>query len=128
MIYNQSQLLSNGKIILISTPQSGREGPLKLYSRLISGDLGIQWDRKEIWIITTNTLMNRIRLFHVDDSGFSLTVRMLFDKKAIKEGFRRASQGVRGLTRIELQELIYKGSIDIGSPVDMKGDIIRNQS
>ena len=117
-------LLQSGKILLLSAPQSGCEGPLKLYARLLSGDLGIEQDgREELWVLMTNRRRSRLRLFHIDGGGYSLTVRVLFDRSAVKEGLRLAAEGVSSLTRRELRLLLRHGSVPLGSGSGLAGDI-----
>jgi|GEM_PF-1742222 hypothetical protein len=109
--------LESGRMLLIGTPQNGGEGPLKLYARLLSGDLGFEWDgESELWVLMTNRRMNRLRLFHIDAYGCSLTVRGLFARGALRASLKRACEGVSSLTRRELLLLLQKGSAPLGTP------------
>lgn len=120
-----SGLLASGKILLLGDPQPGGEGVRRLYARLCSGDLGITWDGGEIWIVMTNRGMDRIRLFHADASGHSLTTRVLYLRGAVRAGFRKASAGLRAITRGELRQMIETGSVEVGTPVDQVGNALQ---
>ncbi len=115
-------LFAAGKILLLGDPQPGNQGAQRLYSRLVSGDLGIDWDMGEIWVVSTNRGMDRIRILHVDGTGYSLATRSLFKGGAVRAGFRKLSSGMRAITRGELRQLIETGSVEVGQQVDSSGN------
>ncbi|MCR5084532.1 MAG: hypothetical protein K6A65_03395 [Succinivibrionaceae bacterium] len=119
-----SGLFASGKILLLGTPQNGGEGAQRLMSRLCSGDLGITWDRGEVWVVMTNRGMDRLRIFHADGTGYSLTTRILYECGAVRAGFRKAAQGLRSITRGELRQMVETGSIETGRLVDQAGNAL----
>lgn len=97
-------------VYLIRTPVDGRYGPAALYSRLVAGSPGIDYDgesNEEVWVIMFNARRTRMRVLHVDLTGMSLITRRLWDGR-----FRVLPDGSPALTvtRGRLRRLLPDGT------------------
>lgn len=107
-----SKLLATGKIYLIRKPIDGRLGALKLWNLATSGSLGIDVDiisGEEVWIVMASNRASRLRIFHIDDQGYSLTTRINYDGRF---DVLFSEDGPKTLTRSELQRLILDGTVE----------------
>lgn len=101
-------LFASGKIYILKNPINGRLGIYSLYSRLVSMNLGIEWNGEdEIWVVMFNKPKTRMRILHVEPGyGFDLKIRVLFHDnfKAILD-----NSGYQTITREQLQQLSKYG-------------------
>lgn len=108
---SENTLFTGGTIVLLDTPLPGYYGIHRFRALLESGNLGVSYHgAEELWICALNRMGNRLRIFHVDEFGYSLTTRILYTGSFVM-ALKEASAGKITLTREQLRRLCIDGTL-----------------
>lgn len=109
---SEDTLFMGGTIVLLDTPVPGYYGIHRFRALLESGGLGVTYSgTEELWICALNRPGNRLRIFHVDEFGYSLTTRILYTGSFVM-ALKQARQGQIQLTRAQLRRLCLDGTLE----------------